>query len=87
MMMMINFLDLIGSLKIYANACICIYFNEAFHRKAMKIFSIKSRKLIPIRDAALLKYMQMHAFAYILMSSMRNNEKITDLEKIHAISK
>ena len=22
---------LVGSLKIYANACICIYFNEAFH--------------------------------------------------------
>ena len=41
-----------GSLKIYANACICIYFNEAFHCFAinciaMKIFSIKSRKLIP----------------------------------------
>ena len=29
-----------GSLKIYANACICIYFNEAFHCNAMKIFSI-----------------------------------------------
>ena len=51
-----------GSLKIYANACICIYFNEAFHCIAinciainciaMKIFSIKSRKLIPKRDAA-----------------------------------
>ena len=24
-----------GSLKIYANACICIYFNEAFHCKAI----------------------------------------------------
>ena len=37
-----------GSLKIYANACICIYFNETFHCKAINCNARRNEKFLDL---------------------------------------